>query len=141
MRRRVITCLTMATVIMAVAVLLSGAPLRVYVAEAIALVVAFVIPSLFVGGLRELKRKWYLTLIAGLAGGVAWDVGAALTIAKVRSFELPLIYPAAVSGSTILLTTYATVLSAMSGREGVVQRGVASDDRPRTAARSLTARR
>jgi hypothetical protein len=127
MKRRVISSMLMATGLMLVAVLVSGAPPRVHVVEGIALAISFILPAVFVEKLSDLKRRWFLVLVCGLLGGLAWDIGAALTIAKGNAFELPLIYPGAVVASAILLAVHSVVLTVSSRRRRAVQQAVAAD--------------
>ncbi|MDX2185569.1 MAG: hypothetical protein SFV32_01445, partial [Opitutaceae bacterium] len=80
---RIIVDLCITSAVMLVALLASGAPARVHVAEGVALAIGFSLPALLICRPRDLLARRMLVFPLVLLGAFAWDVGASITISKV----------------------------------------------------------
>jgi hypothetical protein len=100
--------------------IISGAPARVHVVHALAFLVALLIPAWALEGWRGLRSRWYVPFLAGVIGGLVWDVSAPLVIGKAERFNQPLIYPAHVAASYAFVVAHVVLtrlLGACSGSQ------------------------
>lgn len=91
-----------------------GAPVRVHVVDATALLIAFWIPAQFITDPQAFLRRWPLVLCCSLAGTFLWDILATLVMVKRELFMgAILLYPGAIAAFGTLLLVSSAVTSAL----------------------------
>ncbi|MDJ0760909.1 MAG: hypothetical protein QNJ19_16060 [Woeseiaceae bacterium] len=91
--------------------LYSGAPLRVHLADALGLLIAFWIPALMIRSWEDLKRRALLFAAFVVFGTLAWDAVTASVISK-RDFLMgaAILYPVSLIGCFALFSIQAALL-------------------------------
>ena len=120
---RLAVALSMAGGLFALYLSVSGAPPRVHLADAVGLVVLFVVPALLVRSPRDLSERWFPILALVLAGAVLRSALNARVIAKVE-FDMVSVLtalPFLVLGAALLLLAHGAIVARVElYREGAV---------------------
>ena len=93
---KVIIATGLAVFIFVLVYVFSDAPLRVHLANALGLLLAFWVPALLLRGWNDLKERAFFFAALVVAGTLVWDVVSASVIVK-RDFLMgaAVVYPAA----------------------------------------------
>src|SRR3569623_218451 len=120
MRTSMMTRATVATIFVAGVVgcylAISGGPMRVHVATFLGVVVAFVVPALFIERPRDLWIRRWTVLATVSAGIVVLDVGMTATIAKKEILDAPALFLAGIPAMVALLALHGLIVQRAGGR-------------------------
>jgi hypothetical protein len=93
----------------------SGGPVRVRIAACLGLMVAFVLPALFVDRPRDIWARRWIVLGTVLAGIVVLDLGMTVTISKKELLDAPALFVAGTPAILALLVLHGLIVQRARG--------------------------
>ena len=115
MKNNITSAIALSIACFAASVLLSGAPLRVHVVDALSLLIAFTIPAAHIAKTNDIKIKLKQIIVFWLSGTLVWFFATTLVVVKaeVELYRLALLLPSSFIGLIVFLSLHILILKAI----------------------------
>ena len=112
MKTNIISVIGLSFACLAATVLLSGAPLRVHLVDALSLLIAFTIPAAHITEFKDIKKKWRKIIIYWFAGTLVWFFVTPIVIVKaeIDIERLTTLIPASFIGLIVFISLHLIIL-------------------------------
>ena len=100
-------------------ILLSGAPMRVHLVDALSLLIAFTIPAAHITEIKDIKNKWRQIIIFWLSGTLVWFFVTPLVVVKaeIDIKRLAILIAASFIGLIVFISLHLIILKIIRNHE------------------------
>ena len=112
-KRHIISSITLSIGCFGLSVIMSAAPMRVHLVDALSLAIAFTIPAAHITELEDIKNKWTRIIVYWFSGTIVWFFMTPLVVVKANLDiqRLSLLLASSFIGLIVFLALHLLILS------------------------------